>query len=41
MKFLFFARIVLMDCGRVSKGTRGSVIGPIREGSSPPNIWFP
>jgi len=32
--------IVLIDCGRASKATRGSFMGPFTEGGSPPfNHW--
>ena len=36
MKFLSFARIVLIDCGRVSKRTKGGPYGLLTEGGSPP-----
>jgi hypothetical protein len=32
--------VTIIDCGSVSKGTRGSNVGFVREGSNPPFNWF-
>jgi hypothetical protein len=37
MKFLSFARIMLIDCGRVSKRTKGGPFGFFYEASTPPD----
>jgi hypothetical protein len=36
MKLPFIARILLIDCGKASKRTRGNNIGAFSEGGSPP-----
>jgi hypothetical protein len=36
MKWLFFARRFLLDCGRASRQTRGAVSGPFTEAGAPP-----
>jgi hypothetical protein len=41
MKFLFFARVKLIDCGRASKQTKGVAFAALTEGGSPPFIHFP
>jgi len=33
-------RLMLIDCGAVSKRTRGSVIGTFTEGAQPPFVWW-
>jgi hypothetical protein len=36
----FIAHMMLTDCGKASKVTRGAINGPFSEGSSPPfNHW--
>jgi hypothetical protein len=41
MKSLFVARLLLIDCGKASKRTRGALTGGIFEGAFPPYQWFP
>ena len=41
MKTLAVAHLLLLDCGKASKQTRGTISGPFFEGGTPPNIWFP
>jgi hypothetical protein len=41
MKFSFFARIMLMDCGRASKQTRGTFSGVLAEAGPAPFTRYP
>ncbi len=36
MKWLFAARLLLVDCGRASKRTRGGFVGAFTEAGNPP-----
>lgn len=37
MKLKFFARTLLIDCGKASKMTRGTFVGALTEVSAPPS----
>jgi hypothetical protein len=40
MKFLFVAHMLLIDCGKASKQTRGQISDPLWEGGTAPgNRW--
>jgi hypothetical protein len=40
MKLKFIAHMLLIDCGKASKATRGTFNGPISEVAQPPlNHW--
>jgi hypothetical protein len=36
MRFRFFARFLLIDCGKASRRTRGAISGAFTEGGTPP-----
>jgi hypothetical protein len=40
MKFSFFARIMLLDCGRASKKTRGTWTGGFAEAANAPFNYY-
>jgi hypothetical protein len=40
MKLKFIAHLMLIDCGKASKTTRGVMFAPFSEGTAPPyNHW--